>query len=63
MNGFVAIRMAGRERDRHDEECLYRQRIELLGASLAATAVFHLPFHNHVHVYERLPFAKQFFVL
>jgi hypothetical protein len=34
--------------------------MERLGGSLAAIAVLHLLFHNHVHVYERLPFAKQF---
>jgi hypothetical protein len=30
-------------------DCLFEQRVKLLGGDLAATTVFHLPLRNHVH--------------
>jgi hypothetical protein len=30
-------------------DCLFEQRVKLLGGDLTATTVFHLPLRNHVH--------------
>jgi hypothetical protein len=49
------------EQTRNDKDCSHNQRIKLLGGGRMGSILgFHLPLPDHMHLYERVPFARVF---
>jgi hypothetical protein len=49
IDGYCRDKVGSANKGRYDEECLYNQRVELLGLSSSDAEVFHLPLGDHVH--------------
>ena len=61
MTGFCRSKACGVKSNRYSKYCLHCQFVKLIGGGrMGSASTFHLPFFDHVHIYQRVPFARVF---